>query len=195
MTTILAWLGVAAGGLVGAVAAMTLLGCLMPRSHVAARSALVAADPAEVWRAATDFPGQATWRRGLAAVERRPDRDGAEVWRERHGRNVVDFRTEAAEPPRRLVRAIAEEDGRFRGSWEIRIEPVIGPTTSRVTIVERGSVPNPFFRFVNRFAIGQATRIEGYLRDLAAKYGSDVRYFPSAAPEAGPPPTIGAGPG
>ena len=39
-----------------------------------------------------------------------------------------------------------------------------------VTIVERGEVSNPVFRFVSRFVMGHARTIEDYLNDLARKF-------------------------
>ena len=173
MTTALAWTTVALGGLGGLVAVMTLVGWTLPRRHVAARTLGLPVTPAVAWQTLADFPGQMTWRRGLAAVDRLPDPGEGEVWRERHGRHVVAFRTAEATPPSRLVRRVADEQGPFRGTWEFAGQPAAGPATCRVTLTERGEVANPFLRFVNRFVIGQATTLEGYLRDLAAKFGAD----------------------
>ena len=169
MPTLLAWLGVALGALIGMAAAMTLVGACLPHQHVASRTRTVAAGPVAVWAAVADFPGQTTWRRDLLAVERRPDSGGDEVWRERSGRHALTFRTAEASPPGRLVRAIDDEHGPFRGRWEFAIEPGPAEGQSRVALTEVGEVANPFFRFINRFVIGQATTLEGYLADLDRK--------------------------
>ena len=44
---------------------------------------MVIAQPREaVWDRIVDFGGLASWRRDVERVERLPDRDGHEVWRE-----------------------------------------------------------------------------------------------------------------
>lgn len=179
MTTALAWLGVVLGALVGAGAAMTLVGWCLPRHHQVARTLLLPVPPAAVWETLVDYPGQVTWRRGLTAVTRQPDRDGAAVWRERRGRHALDLRTVAATPPRHLVRQIGAEDGPLRGQWEWALEPVVTPASTRLTLTERGEVGNPLVRFVNRFVIGQGATATGFLRDLARRFGTEPRFIPS----------------
>ena len=179
ITTALAWLAVAIGAAAGAVLTMTLLGCLLSRQHVASRTILLPVPAATVWAALVDHPGQAAWRRGPLRVYRLPDRAGAEVWREHSGRHAVTFRTVAAEPTARLVRAIDDERSPFQGSWEFRLEPVISPANSRLTLIERGEVAAPLLRFVNRFVMGQATTVQNYLVDLAHKFGAEPRFIPS----------------
>ncbi len=182
MTTALAWFVVALGALVGMVVAMTLVGYCLPRRHVASRSLALLIDPEQVWKTLIDYPGQMSWRRGLTAVERRPDSDGAEVWLESFGRNAVDFRTAEATPPSLLVRRIDDEVGPFRGRWEFSLEPGPALKGCRVTLPEHGEVDNPFFRFVTRFVIGPATTLEGFLKDLAAKFGAAPRLEADAGP-------------
>ena len=179
MTTVLAWLGVIIGAVVGALVAMTLLGSLLPRRHLVARTLLLPVPVRDVWNSIADFPGQPSWRRGLTAVERLPDQDRHEVWRETMGQHAIAFRTTESVAPNRLERVIVEENGPFQGRWEFRLESVVSPASSRLTLVERGEVAHPWFRFVNRFVIGQATTLEGYLKDLAAKFGVEPRFIPA----------------
>jgi len=40
-----------------------------------------------------------------------------------------------------------------------------------VSVTEHGEVLNPAFRTIQTFALGQASSIEGYLRDLARRLG------------------------
>ncbi|HMA23731.1 MAG TPA: hypothetical protein VKP00_07045, partial [Gemmatimonadaceae bacterium] len=47
------------------------------------------------------------------------------------------------------------------------------PSASRVTIVERGSVYNPLFRFVSRFFMGHTATIDAYLRALGKRFGEE----------------------
>ncbi len=179
MTTALAWLAVLLGGLVGAVAAMTLVGWALPRQHTASLTVLLPVPAATVWASLVDPPGQVTWRRDLIAVDRLPSVNDAEVWRERSGRHSLTFRTLESRPTTHLVRQIDDDHGRFRGRWEFQLETVISPGNSRLTVTEHGEVDPPFFRFVNRFVIGRATTLQRFLGDLARKFGGEPRFMPS----------------
>ena len=79
---------------------------------------------------------------------------------------------EVAEPPRRWVTRIADTDVPFGGTWECLIVPE-GDNASRVTIMERGFVSNPIFRFVSRFIMGHTASIDAYLRALGRHFGSE----------------------
>jgi len=92
------------------------------------------------------------------------------VWRETFvGGYPMRLETVEAAPPRRLVRAIADEKGPFAGRWEIDVAPI--DTGCRVTIIEYGDVANPFFRFMARLFMNPAMYLEIYLKALAGKFG------------------------
>jgi hypothetical protein len=42
-----------------------------------------------------------------------------------------------------------------------------------LTIVERGKVRNPIFRFLSRFVFGHTATIESYLSSLAKSFGEE----------------------
>src|SRR5206468_12576425 len=52
------------------------------RSHVAARSLRSKRSPEEVWAVVSDFAAVPSWHPEIKTVERLPDRDGHDVWRE-----------------------------------------------------------------------------------------------------------------
>ena len=79
---------------------------------------------------------------------------------------------ESAEPPKRMVARIVDQDLPFGGRWEYDIVPD-GPDASRVTITERGWVSNPIFRFVSRFVMGHTATLDAYLRALGKHFGSE----------------------
>jgi uncharacterized protein YndB with AHSA1/START domain len=161
---------------VGLVAALVLLvvviGATLPRDHVAAMSARIAASPDAVWRALTDPPGFPSWRHDVRSIEMLPATATGPSWREHSRSGAITYVIDAFEPPRRLVGRIADSGLAFGGTWEYRIEPE-GTTASRVTIVERGSVHNPVFRFVSRYVMGHTATIDGYLRALGRRYGPE----------------------
>ena len=69
------------------------------------------------------------------------------------------------EAPRRIVTRVV--DGMpYGGTWTIDLEP--DGSGTRVTVVERGEVYNPLFRFLSRFVFGHTATIDRYLKELAA---------------------------
>jgi len=149
---------------------LSVLGCFFPRYHVAARSLRSRRPPEDVWNVISDYAAVPAWHPEIKAVERLPDRNGHDVWRETDRRGYpVQLETVEAVAPRRLVRAIADERGPFSGQWEFDIEAV--EEGSRVTLTERGQVPNPFFRLMFRLFMTPTFYLEIYLKALAVKLG------------------------
>jgi hypothetical protein len=172
------WVGVGLGCVVGFLATIALVGCFLRRYHVAARSLLSVQPVEEVWKVISDFPATPSWHPEIKKVEPVPDARGRAVWREtdRRGYSVL-LETVTSEPPRRLVRAIADEDGPFSGQWELDLVPA--ETGCWITLTERGQVANPFFRFMFRLFMSTTLYIEMYLRALAVKLGdAPVLYDP-----------------
>lgn len=163
------WIVIALGALVMLVVVAAAIGSALPKGHVAKRSASFAQTPDRVWAVLTDFAGQAAWRADIKSIERASDRDGKPVWREVSKRgDVVPYETTEAEPPRRLVRTIADPKLPYGGRWIYELTPT--PTGTRLTITEEGEVYNPIFRLVSRFMDMSAT-IDGYLLALGRHFG------------------------
>ena len=163
------WVLIVAAVLVSAALAVVVVGMLLPRAHVASRTARVGAPPERVWGVVTavaDFP---SWRPDVTGVEVLPPVSGRAAWREtsRHGR--VTYEATEMTPPRRLVTRIADRDLPYGGAWEYEITPE--GDGSRVTITERGEVYNPVFRFMSRFVFGHTATIDAYLAALTRRLG------------------------
>jgi hypothetical protein len=164
------WVLIAVAGLVGLVVLVAIIGSLLPKGHVARRTAHYTQSPDSLWAAIADFPGQAAWRTDLKSVERADDRNGRQVWRETSKRgDVVPFETSELIPPRRLVRTIADPDLPYGGRWiyEVAAEP----NGASLTITEEGQVYNPIFRFMSRFFFDMGATIEGYQKALGKRFG------------------------
>src|SRR5262245_41833725 len=87
-----------------------LVGAILPQKHVATRAYHLDADPGRVWNLITDFQGQTSWRPKLERVERLPNQNGHEVWREVEGRRrQLSFETIKCSPPHVLERRIVDE--------------------------------------------------------------------------------------
>lgn len=169
------WLFLILGLLVAAVAVVVIIGAMLPKNHVATRSARLRQPPEAVWAVITDFPAQPSWRTQLQAVERLPDSKGNAVWRETEkGGDALTLETVEWAPPRRIVRRIADAGLPFGGTWTYEIAPAGSGCT--VTITENGEVYNPVFRFVSRFLMGHSSGIETYLKALGRKFGEEVRF-------------------
>ena len=152
------------------VAALAMLvGSRMPVSHVASRTAALAAPPAAVWKTITDVDAFASWRADVSRVERLPDRAGRTTWIE-HGTNGrITYVVDRQEPPQVLVVRIADPALPFGGTWTYDVTPAAGGSTLRIT--EHGEIYNPLFRFMSRYVFGYEKTIAGYLTSLQKKLG------------------------
>ena len=164
------WVLTTVGFLVGLVLIVLVIGTVLPRSQLGARTLILRQPPQAVWQVLTDFPGKPSWQPGVERFERIADRNGHEVWMEVHksGARVV-FETIESHPPHRLVRRVPGDYGPFRGLFVVEITPIEGGC--RVSFTQEGEVPNPFYRFVIRFLLPFEGFLDADLKALAAKFG------------------------
>lgn len=167
------WIAYGLAGLVLLVLLVVVIGALLPRDHVAAVVARIAAPPDAVWAVVSDPAAFPTWRTDVQRVELLPPTPTGAAWREHAGGDAIAYAVEVSEPPRRLVTRITDAGLPFGGAWEWRIAPD-GDGASRVTIVERGAVYNPIFRFVSRFVMGHTATMTAQLRALGRKFGAEA---------------------
>jgi uncharacterized membrane protein len=150
-----------------AVAAVVVIGYLLPQEHRAMGSATIASPPGRVFEVISDVARYPEWRDDVSAVEilaREPLR-----WRERSGGDALTFEVVESRPPERIRVRIADPDLPFAGTWTYALVPDAGGT--RITIVEDGEVYNPVFRFISRFVIGHTATIDRFLANLQATFG------------------------
>jgi uncharacterized protein YndB with AHSA1/START domain len=155
--------------LVALVVVLFLVGLLLPRGHVASRSARFEAPPERVWEVLVGTARAPEWRTGLKSVEVLPPLDGKRRYREVSGFGAITYVVEEEIAQERLVGRIADEGLGFGGSWTWELSREGGGT--RVTITERGFVTNPLFRVLARFVFGYERTIDVYLRDLGRRLG------------------------
>jgi uncharacterized protein YndB with AHSA1/START domain len=173
IATILFWVLIIAVVFVAVLGVLLLIGSFLPRAHVVSRSIPMSQPRQEVWQVITDFANAPAWRGDVLRVERMPDRNGHDVWRETYQGNMgIQLETVEAVAPQRLVRLIADEKGPFSGRWEFALAET--GSGSRVTITEHGVIPNPFFRLMARLFMDPAQYLEKYLRALAERFGEPV---------------------
>lgn len=159
------WIAYIAGGLVGLLVLMALIGLALPREHVAARRAVLAKPPDDVWAALIDLDAQPRWRKGLKKLERL---DGTR-FRETTTQGAITFEVVEERPRELRITRIADDKLPFGGRWIYELAPDGAGT--RLAITEDGFVKNPVFRFLARTVFSTASTIEAFLRDLAAHLG------------------------
>ena len=171
------WVIIAIVLVIAGSALVVVIGSALPQEHVVSWKAHYNEPPEKLWEIVANLADQASWRPDLRRVERLPDREGRQVWLETdHRGQALTFETVESTSPRRLVRRIADEGLPFGGSWTYEIGE-FGEVTS-LTITENGFVRNPVFRFVSRFITGPSATIDGYLRALGRRLGSEVTITP-----------------
>lgn len=165
------WLLLGLGVIVAIVALVAMVGLLLPREHTASTTASIHAPPDSVWQAVTDVRDYPRWRTGVRSVDilapERPLR-----WREHGSDGAITYERAEEERPRRLVTRIVDETLPFGGSWTYELAPAANGTT--ITIIERGYVTNPLFRFMARFVFGHHRTQEDFLRALGRRFGHEV---------------------
>ena len=148
----------------------TLAGAFLPRESIVSRTLQLHKTMDEAWKVILDFPGQVSWRKDLKRVESLPGGERREAWREafRNGGDWI-LETSVSKAPTLLRRTLLGKNGNPLGRWDFQLSPT--PEGCWITLTERVQVPNPLFRFLGRYVFPRARRVEGYLRDLAAKFG------------------------
>jgi hypothetical protein len=169
------WILIAAGALVVLVVLVALVGSMLPARHHATRKARFRVSPEALYAV---LAGPPDWRTGVKSFGVLPDQDGRKRWWEEDShRQKVTYELVEEKPPTRLVTRIADRGLPFGGAWTFEIAPAAGGG-SELRIQEDGEVYNVIFRFLARFFFGYTASIEGYLRDLATKFGEPISIEP-----------------
>jgi hypothetical protein len=161
---------VVVAGIVAVAVGVVVVGFLLPKGHVASRSASFRATPEQLFAL---IVGPQAWRPDVlhyAAISNTPDR---ELVREttRNGETIT-YELLDRVPPTSITRRIATENLPYSGSWTFSLQPNSGTTVVRIT--ERGEVYNPLFRFMSRFVFGHARTMDVYLEALGQATGQKV---------------------
>jgi hypothetical protein len=161
------WVIIIAGLIVFAGVIMASIGAALPVKHRASRRARFRQLPQAIYAVVSGPPD---WRPDVKAYGTLPGVNGRKRWWEQdaHGNKIAYEMVE--DSPSRLVTRIAGDKLPFGGTWTIEIAPA-SSSESDVRVTEDGEVYNVIFRFLSRFVFGHASSIEGYLRNLGAKFG------------------------
>ncbi|NOT09056.1 MAG: SRPBCC family protein [Gemmatimonadales bacterium] len=156
-------LRVAAGALT-LVGIVLLLGLLLPKEHVSRGQLLLVGRPPEtVWRVLTDLDGMPLWRSDITRLERLPDLDGRQTWREVNRAGVSTVESLLAEAPRRMVIQRRQEGRPVLPSRTVEL--LATESGTEVRVIERTLVTNPLRRIFLRVGMIEPS-VTRFLRDL-----------------------------
>jgi hypothetical protein len=151
--------------LVFLIAVVVVVGAILPKEHIARRSAHFLTSPSAVW---TIINGSPDWRVDVKRYEIISSSDGKRSWKEYDSRgDAITFEVVESIAEQKLVTRIADKDLPFGGTWTYEIVPDNRGTT--LTITEHGEVYNPVFRFISRFVIGHTAQIDKYFDSLGTR--------------------------
>ena len=162
--------------LVVLVVGVVVIGALLPKHHVASRSAVFRAPAPQLLAL---ISGAQEWRPDVKICEVF-GKDGRTFQREtsQHGQTVM-YELQGSQPPNRIERRIATEGLPYAGTWTFDLEPTrvngLAPGQgTRVRITEDGEVYNPVFRFVSKFIMGQTATQDAYLKAMGKATGEEI---------------------
>jgi hypothetical protein len=166
------WVLLALGAVVLLIGLVALVGAALPVRHHATRKARFRVAPEALY---TVIAGPPDWRSGAKRFGALPDKDGRRQWWEEdnHGQRIT-YEVVDDVAAKRLVVRIADRNLPYGGTWSYDVAPVTGGG-SELRISEDGEIYNVIYRFVSRFFLGYTATMEGYLRDLGAKFGQPVQ--------------------
>lgn len=162
----LKWIALA---LILTVAAVYVIGWLLPVGHVASRSADFRAVPQSIYDVIADVEHYPQWWPEISRVEMLPAEQGRVRFRQHTSTGPIVMEIVEAIPALRLVTRIADPDQPFGGTWTFELTPQNDGT--RLTITERGEVYDPLFRFMSRFIFGHTGTMESFLAALGKRVG------------------------
>jgi hypothetical protein len=165
------WILIAAGVLVVFVLLLFLIGMLLPRKHVYARSVRLRQTPDAVFSLLADVENLPKWSRNIVAVEKLPPVAGQEATRQTlkgSSRPMTIVTTESTRPSR-LVRTIGgDAHAFFSGSW--RYDITATADGCQVQLTEDAEISMPPFRLMAKL-FGATKYLDEHLLDLGAKFG------------------------
>ncbi len=136
------WILLLVAVLAGLALVVLVVGLTRPADHVARMRAIYPVDITDLWATITDFEHWAEWNPDVESMTRLEDRNGHAAWLTSGGWGEMPTEIRLWEPPAKLETFV--DGGSFQGTWTYELEPADGRT--RLTVTERGTVGNPFFR-------------------------------------------------
>ena len=157
--------------IVTVIAAIFVIGWLLPVAHVASSSAVLTRTPEQIYAIVSDVASYPKWWSEVSRIEMLPPVDGRTRFREHTSNGPIVMEVIETSAPLRFVTKIADPDQPFGGTWTFEIVP--DGQASKLTITERGEVYNPAFRFMSRFVFGHTGTMNSFLSALQQHLGRE----------------------
>jgi hypothetical protein len=155
-------------------AVMAALGIRLPDEHVASLTLKLRQTPHTVWETISDIAGHKNWAKGVTKVERLPDRDNHEVWKQYQGRHTFVLETTINQAPVRMVRTLADDRQMFTGSWEYVVLP--DGEGTKLQLTERGRVKGAMARAIMHYLFNESMYLRRHLVSLARYFEEKPRF-------------------
>lgn len=146
MKKIMQILLILAGIIIGLVFIAIIAGLFFPEKHIGIIKREFKQSPHVIWTLLTNRSNELSWRTDLKNIERIPDRNGNEVWREKTniGQTLITVTLEQI-PNEKLVRKLVDHKW-YGGTWVIKLSKT--ENGSKILFTEKGEIYNPLIRFM-----------------------------------------------
>ena len=139
-------LGILSGILLAILGTLALIGGSIPEKHQVISSDIIEHKQAKVWEHISNISKLAEWNPSISKVESIKGKEGH--WQEFYATgDSMTYETVSLKPPFEMVRQIADDKAPFQGRWTISLK-ALSPEQTEITIIEDGSIENPFLRFM-----------------------------------------------
>ncbi len=153
----------------GLVAIVGFIGALMPEEDVAVAQIFVPHPPEAVWLVITNYGQLSSWNPQYVRSELLPPAtNGRPRWRAVVAQGyTVTFEQTEADPPKRLVNTIVDQNLPFGGTITFSLTPLDQGTA--LTLTSRGEIRNPFVRFFAFFVFKHKPLVERAVASLKSR--------------------------
>ena len=165
-------LGILSGILLAILGTLALIGTSLSEDHHSVAEETLPYSIEKTWSYVSNIEDQARWNHSITKVEL--VEGSKNMWKETyHSGDSMTYETLEVLAPNKLVRRIADENAPFQGKWTIMLSYVNDDKT-KVTVVEDGSIKNPFLRFMVHKVIGLEKFQRNYLNSLQEGMAGDL---------------------
>lgn len=159
-----------------AVSVFYLIGKSEPEEFTVKKAIRLHLPVSDVWNLLYRYDNYTMWRTDLDSVSLPPEH-GSWVEHYKNGKSYR-FHLTVLEPERQMVILLDNPSKEFTGQWTFQLSPEGDQISTRLTLIETGSIANPFARAFGKVMqkAGSST-LEQYLTELAEYLNQDVQWI------------------
>jgi hypothetical protein len=170
------WIG---GGFIALVILVMIVGRFLPERYEAKIQMTIQRSPEDIWAAMHDYRKHPMAGSMVKKIEELPPQNGMPVWVEDIGSSQVTVTTIESEPPRHLVRELADRVLPMTARGEVhleRLENGCRVTATNETWIRRGTWHVPIFRFILTVTNGSRKALLNYWKKIAKDLGETGQF-------------------